>query len=185
MSDEVVIRHCAPTLASIKAGSLFTSRFESEEAMRRSLRGLNQRLRGKGLMAIPLRWREGVGLIYLYRPHMLEKELQQTEALRLLAEFGYTGGQPAAQLRHLAGRLHAEEGFPHEIGLFLSYPPEDVDGFIRGDREAKCCGAWKVYGDVRRAQRTFESYKRCTSSYMSRWQQGWSIEQLIAHSQPA
>lgn len=48
MSDEVVIRHCAPTLASIKAGSLFTSRFESEEEMRRSLRGLNQRLRGRG-----------------------------------------------------------------------------------------------------------------------------------------
>lgn len=180
MSDEVVIRHCAPTLASIKTGSLFTSRFRSEEEMRKSLRTLNQRIRGRGLMVIPLRWRDGVGLIYLYRPSRLEQDLQQEDAARLLAEIGYAGGSPAAQLRHLAGRLHEGEDFPHEIGLFLSYPPEDVDGFIRGECEAKYCGAWKVYGDVQAAQRVFDSYRRCTSSYMKRWQQGWSIEQLIS-----
>ena len=178
MSDEVLIRHCAPTLASIKAGSLFTSRFESEQEMRGSLRRLNQRLRAKGLMAIPLRGREGVGLIYLYRPQLLEKDLQQQDARRLLAAFGYEAGGTASQLRCLAGRLHDGECFPHEIGLFLSYPPEDVDGFIRGDREVRLCGAWKVYGDVQAARRTFERYKRCTSSYMKRYRQGWTIEQL-------
>ena len=35
--------------------------------------------------------------------------------------------------------------FPHEVGLFLSYPPEDVKGFI--DHRAnnfKCAGLWTV-----------------------------------------
>ena len=31
---------------------------------------------------------------------------------------------------HLIHRLRSEGEFPHEIGLFLSYPPEDVLGFI-------------------------------------------------------
>lgn len=92
MSEEILIRHCAPTLASIKTGRLFTSRFESEEAMRGSLRELNRRIRSKGLNAIPLRCREGIGLIYLYRPQRLEKDLQQQDAAKLLADFGYQAG---------------------------------------------------------------------------------------------
>ena len=33
MSDEHIIRYCAPTLASMKTGSLFTCPFEGREAM--------------------------------------------------------------------------------------------------------------------------------------------------------
>ena len=38
--------------------------------------------------------------------------------------------------------------FPHEVGLFLSYPPEDVKGFIaHRANDFKCAGLWKVYGN--------------------------------------
>lgn len=178
MSDEVIIRHCAPTLARIKTGSLFNTRFPSRESMNASLRRLNQRLRGKGLRAIPLRYHEGAGLIYLYRPERLHADLMDEQANRLLAEFGYSEGLPERRLRQLASRMAENGDFPHEIGLFLSYPPEDVDGFIHRHDEAKCCGAWKVYGDVEAAQAAFERYRRCTSSYLQRWTQGASIEQL-------
>lgn len=178
MSDEIVIRHCAPTLACIKTGSLFNSCFESREAMKESIRELNRRIREKGLRAIPLRYRDGVGLIYLYRPQRLCADLKDEQAAALLTKYGYAAGHQAGCLRHLAARMEGSDGFPHEIGLFLSYPPEDVDGFIHRRGEAKCSGAWKVYGDVQAAQATFDRYRRCTSSYMKRWQQGWSIEQL-------
>lgn len=178
MSDEVVIRHCAPTLASIKTGSLFTSRFASLEAMRESLRRLNRRIRSKGLRVIPLRYREGVGLIYLYRPQRLCADLLDDHAVRLLSQMGYSAAHPEGCLRRLAARLSEAAEFPHEIGLFLSYPPEDVDGFMNRHGEAKCVGTWKVYGDVQAARRTFERYRRCTSLSLRRWQQGWSIEQL-------
>lgn len=180
MSDEVVIRHCAPTMARIKTGSLFTSRFQTQEEMRGSLRNLNRRIRSKGMMAIPLRYRSGVGLIYLYRPALLDADLKREESSRLLSEFGYQDGSAASCLRRLALRLAEEGDFPHEIGLFLSYPPEDVDGFIRSPGDAKYTGAWKVYGDVAAARSIFARYKRCTEGCMRRWQQGWSIEQLTA-----
>ena len=50
--------------------------------------------------------------------------------------------------------------FPHEVGLLLSYPPEDVKGFI--DHRAggfKCAGLWRVYGDEEKARSLFEKYK--------------------------
>ena len=69
--------------------------------------------------------------------------------------------------------------FPHEVGLFLSYPPEDVKGFI--DHRAnnfKCTGPWKVYGDEQAAKNIFEKYEVCSKIYSLQWQQGKSIEQL-------
>ena len=51
-------------------------------------------------------------------------------------------------------RLRRESDFPHEVGLFLGYPPRDVEGFIREKaRRAKCTGAWKVYGDEEAARK--------------------------------
>lgn len=178
MSEETVIRHCAPTLASIKTGSLFTSAFASRADMNAGVISLNRRLRAKGLRVVPLRYREGVGLIYLYRPRRLQADLTGEQAAKLLREAGYSAASPEQCIRHLALRLAENAEFPHEIGLFLGYPPEDVEGFIHRRGEAKCTGIWKVYGDVEAAQRTFARYRRCTSAYLQRFWQGWSIERL-------
>ena len=44
MSEEYLIRNCAPTLAGIKTGSLFTCPYSSKAEVISSLRGLNQKL---------------------------------------------------------------------------------------------------------------------------------------------
>ena len=69
--------------------------------------------------------------------------------------------------------------FPHEVWLFLSYPPEDVKGFI--DHRAnnfKCTGPWKVYGDEEKARSLFAKYKKCTEIYCALWQSGSKLEQF-------
>ena len=69
--------------------------------------------------------------------------------------------------------------FPHEVGVFLGYPPEDVDGFI-GNRACghKCVGCWKVYGEEEAARKTFAKYQKCTRVYCEQWARGASIERL-------
>ena len=65
------------------------------------------------------------------------------------------------------------------MGLFLSYPPEDVKGFI--DHRAsgfKCAGLWKVYGDEEKARSLFWKYRKCTEIYCTLWQSGSKLEQL-------
>ena len=73
MSNEMLIRCCAPTMASLKTGNMFNCPFGSREEMLSELRGLNQILGRKGLRVLPLRWSDGRALVYLYRPKMLER----------------------------------------------------------------------------------------------------------------
>lgn len=78
-----------------------------------------------------------------------------------------------------ACRFREGKEFPHEIGLFLSYPPEDVKGFINHRAGGfKCAGLWKVYGDEEKARSLFEKYKKCTEIYCALWQSGLKLEQL-------
>ena len=48
MSEEYLIRNCAPTLAGIKTGSLFTCPYSCKAEVISSLRGLNQSFYQKG-----------------------------------------------------------------------------------------------------------------------------------------
>ncbi len=78
MSNETLIRCCAPTMACLKTGSMFNCVFDSQKQMTEELRYLNQRLRHKGLRILPLRWRDGKVLLYLYRPKLLERDLARS-----------------------------------------------------------------------------------------------------------
>lgn len=177
MHDEMVIRHCAPTLASIKTGSLF-SPCETEKEVLRSVRELNRRLGCKGLRVMPLRRRDGKCLVYVYRPGKLARDLNDEHARSILAELDYPSGSPCSCLKRLRERLRTSEEFPHEIGLFLGYPPEDVASFMGKQEEAKCVGCWKVYGDEARARRLFAQYEHCTSIYLRHYALGKCIERL-------
>ena len=178
MSNETLIRCCAPTIACLKTGNMFNCVFDSQKQMTEELRLLNQRLREKGLRILPLRWRDGKALLYLYRPKLLERDLRDPLSRKLLAECGYTCGNAGVCLARLISRLRAGEDFPHEVGLFLGYPPADVDGFMHRKHACKLSGIWKVYDDVEGAARQFARCKRCTEVYLRRYRQGYSLDRL-------
>ena len=178
MSEETIIRCCAPTLAAIKTGSLFNCSFDSREEMTDSLRAVNRCLIRKGVCALPLRFRDRKALIYLYRPPMLEKDLKDPVAAEILRGCGYPEGRPIHRILYLMGRLRDCESFPHEIGLFLGYPAVDVRGFIR-HAQCKCAGLWKVFeSDEEEAKRMFARCHRCTAGYLRRNREGWDLSRL-------
>ena len=79
----------------------------------------------------------------------------------------------------LIRRFRESGEFPHEVGLFLSYPPEDVKGFIaHRANDFKCAGLWKVYGDEEKARALFAKYKKCTEIYCALRQSGSRLVQL-------
>lgn len=179
MSDDYLIRNCAPTLAGIKTANLFTCPFDSQQELVQAIRQMNTRLKGKGLRLLPLRMSRGKALIYLYRPQKLAEDLSDSLAVRLLQQQGYMPGSCQKSLVQLVRKLRCQEDFPHEIGLFLGYPPEDVHGFItQGPGCCKCTGCWKVYGDEDAARKKFAQYKKCTQIYCRLWAEGDNIERL-------
>ena len=179
MSEEILIRQGAPTLAGIKTGSLFPCPCENREDLLADIRRLNRRLSPKGLCLLPIRFLAGQALLYLYRPAELRRDLRDARVSELLRQAGYEDESCARCVARLACRFRESGEFPHEVGLFLSYPPEDVKGFI--DYRAnnfKCTGPWKVYGDEGKARSLFAKYKKCTEIYCALWQSGSKLEQL-------
>ncbi|MGN1192930.1 MAG: DUF3793 family protein [Dorea sp.] len=179
MSDEMIIRHCSPTLAGVKTGNIFSYSYVDRKALFLSVRSLNRRLVPKGVRVIPLKMCSNRVLLYVYRPNKLRADLAVEDASKLLKEYGYSVEDSAKCVVRLSKRLYGSEEFPHEIGLFLGYPPEDVRGFIDNHAEGyKCVGCWKVYGDENSAKKKFDCYKKCTDVFWSQWANGKSIERL-------
>ena len=179
VSDDQIVRYCAPTLAGIKTGSLFTLRNASEDFMS-DISAFNRTMREKGVRIIPLRACGNHMLIYLYRPEMLERDLKDPKAVNILKRFGYPVSSSDRCVVKLANRLSTSPVFPHEIGLFLGYPPTDVSGFINNPNEGYCAvGYWKVYSDVEGAKRIFKRYKQCTEEYGRMLRSGRTLEQIV------
>ena len=181
MSEDLLIRHCSPTLAGIKTGNLFSCACPSRKDLTRDLCRLNKKLVPKGIRVLPLRVCKGRALIYAYRPHALESDLTDHRARALLLKYGYVPENPNGCVVHLIHRLRSEGEFPHEIGLFLGYPVEDVRGFIeqRG-KDCKLSGYWKVYGDEQAARRLFHQFDRCRDTARGYIERGMTILELFA-----
>ncbi len=180
MEEWLLATHCAPTLAGLKTGSLFTCRISGRAQIAETIADWNRMFSGKGLFAKVLRIFQDRALIYVYRKTRLEADLSGIKVQHFLRGHGYVSGDIEQMLLHLAKRVRDNEEFPHEIGLFLGYPFEDVKGFIENKgKNCKCVGCWKVYTDECRAREIFSAYRYCTEFYCRRIREGVSIQQLI------
>ncbi len=91
----------------------------------------------------------------------------------------YEGKNLQEMLEQLSQRLCASDSFPHEIGLFLGYPIEDVKDFIKNEgRNCKLAGTWKVYHDEQNARKTFCKFKKCTDIYCQMLGKGTPLRRL-------
>lgn len=174
--EQVLAYHCAPALAGMKPANLISC--PQRELPRWRALGLS--LQGKGIRLRVLCCCERHALLLVYRPKVMRTHLQRAEVRAYLQREGYPGADMEAALQHLEQRLAGLPSFPHEAGIFLGYPPEDVEGFRRyGGRCCKLCGYWKVYGDERRAQATFARYTRCRDDLCRLMAQGLPLARIL------
>lgn len=179
MFEEFLLKHCSPTLAGLKLGSLFTYSFSSPQELYDSLECWNKELNEKGICLHLLRLSTHRGLVYVYRPRMLQDLLLQENIQHFLSAYGYENICLENVLLRLTGRFSCQQDFPHEIGIFLGYPLGDVIGFIENQgQNCLCTGCWKVYCNACEAQKLFARFRKCRSVYESLFLQGRSIKQL-------
>lgn len=163
-----MVEHCAPALAGLKLGNLFRYESDRESELYATVAYWDARLSSFGIRLSVLKNcpQHKSFLVYLYREKRLREALCQTEISDFLIARGYMPSSTSTLLDELSQRLCLSESFPHEIGVFLGYPLEDVIGFIEnGGRDSACLGFWKVYGDSAKAEKTFESYRKCIKIY--------------------
>lgn len=85
----------------------------------------------KGISMFKVSEGEDYVLLLFYRAGALWRDLNRAKAKEILVQCGYRIEDTLQEkLDFLRMRMQIRKSFPHEIGLFLGYPAEDVAGFI-------------------------------------------------------
>ncbi len=179
--ERALAYHGGPALAGIKAANLISFAFARYPALPQLLTEYGAALGQRDICLDPLACCKERCLLLVYRRAVLWRHLSSPQILAILLQTGYqVDGPPETLLAQLRRRLADGQGFPHEIGAFLGYPPQDVKGFLQhGGKEYKCCGQWKVYGDVAQAQACFARYDHCRRCLCRRLAGGNSLLELF------
>lgn len=123
-----------------------------------------------------------------YRPSLVGAMLHETAKRAFLEDAEYATESVQALVHSLQARMRAyyqaaergdrRPGYPHEVGLLLGYPLEDVRGFMAGRRET-CRGPWKAYGDERAARERFGRIALREGRCQARYRQGLAFGELF------
>ena len=126
------VTQCAPVLAGLKVANLFRWVEPDANAMHAMAERWAAELKPKGVTVSIIKECPVTHayLVYVYRAKNLEENLRQPDVQQYLLREGYPQGGLQECLDHLSQRLCCEAEFPHEIGVFLGYPLEDVVGFV-------------------------------------------------------
>ena len=204
--ERAIVKHCSPALVGIKPACLFNvpddfaphegqeTAHEQRASQLRNARldalvaRANRQLAGTSVHVRVLARRSCGALVLVYRPQLLARELSAPHAAATMFSWGYETTGPGwleAAITRLGRRLEnrhrcsANGGFPHEVGLFLGYPYDDVMAFIEHEgRDYLCCGCWKVYSNQQSAETCFARYKRCTRDCEAMLGRGATLAEL-------
>ena len=180
--EHILGRHCAPTFSGIKAASLISLPRAAYGKCEVWLKQYALFLQQRGIKFILLATMSQRVLVLIYHEKQLANALNQLAARHLLGQYGYPEAATLAELlKHLQQRCQLAKEFPHEIGLFLDYPPADVQGYITHQGQDFCyAGYWKIYHNEATTRALFDQITACTESFCYQLDHGVPMEKLLA-----
>lgn len=172
---------CAPVIMGIKVSNLLCIKKEDEALVESILNGTR--------IAFYCLGRQNKRTIYLlFRSPEFEKYLNKVSVQKQLFQYGYRElsflGVLGKFKKRYTGYMRNQNKFPHELGILLGYPIEDVDGFIKNKGENYLyAGYWKVYKDVEEKKLLFDAYESAKEGVLLLVAHGYSIRSIIEYAQ--
>lgn len=168
---------CAPLLTGIKLSNLLTVAKDRN-------REVECVFRNTDITVYTLCQTQNRITMLLFRERELLAYLERKEVKNTMRMFGYQTLRLTDIFENLCARyqkyMSDRLSFPHELGLLLGYPVEDVLGFIRNEgKNYLYSGYWKVYGDVAKAKQTFASYNAAKEEAIRLIFSGADITELV------
>lgn len=120
----------------------------------------------------------------IYRSTQLISYLKEPKVKELLYRLGYQNQNVQYLLYSLKEKYESYMrnglSFPHELGLILGYPVEDVYGFIvNKGQNFLLIGYWKVYANVSEKQKLFDQYNMAKETMIRLISNGASVLEII------
>ncbi len=108
---------------------------------------------------INLRECENALIILVYDAKELVKYIFKEENKFFLKKLGYSDESNLDIYLEKLKRRYEEFNCPHELGVFLGYPLNDVKDFMDcSNKKCLACGYWRVYNDYNTAKEIFNTY---------------------------
>lgn len=172
---QIVLR-CAPFLKGMKAAS-------AVNIEKQYCPGLEEVLADTGIEYRYLSKDKGRCLVFFYRRKEFSDYLKRADVREFLECCGYRCPGPEKVLDRLSDRIcryiRRDAGFPHEIGVFLDYPIDDVRCFMeQKGKGGVMTGYWKVYHDPGKAQLIFQAYDKARISAVNEFLAGETIKEI-------
>lgn len=175
--DVQLALQCAPLILGLRI-SLFLTVTDQQ------LKRIENILRDRKISLYKICEHYGKMAVLLFYEEKLEEYFAEETVWNLLSRLGYSGGSFYDFMDFFAERykkfLKNEIPFPHEMGIFLGYPTEDVMGYLEnaGDNYL-CAGDWKVYKNVQEKRRLFSQFDRARDVLVSLILQGNSLVEAV------
>jgi hypothetical protein len=155
----IIAYNIAPTLKRLKAATTVTL-CKHDRNMFNLWKEHKQSITNKlNVCAFELKETDRAIIVLFYDKKLLEEKINDASCSNFLIDFGYT---PEVELEENLKILSLRFGklvCPHELGIFLGFPLEDVKEFINNpQKECLLCGYWKVYYNKDRALQIFKYY---------------------------
>ena len=164
-TEKFFLYSASPVLAGIRPAVLVSFQNCCREAW---LRCSDSICRESGLSARMLYEKNGMFSLLIYNRRHLEMKAGSPKSREILDTYGYPASCGADELLSRLTERSAGCRFPHEIGVFLGYPPDDVISFIeKKGRNYLCCRYWKVYHDEVKAEEIFRRIDDAKSEAVS------------------
>ena len=167
---------CAPVITGIKISNLLSVSCEDAGQVK-------DILKGTGIQCYCLYRQEKKYIYFLFRTKEFEAYLQEPDVRQVLLRLGYKDFTVTKVIRAFQRRYEAYIQyckFPHEIGLLLGYPIEDVKGFmINKGKNYLYAGYWKVYENVEEKKLLFDAYESAKEGLLLLVGNGYEMKSII------
>ena len=118
-------------------------------------------------------------IIMIYDEIILEKELNNDSYIEFLRNIGYPSSADVNYYINTLKSRYEKYHCPHELGLFLGIPFQDVKDFMEcTTKRCLLCGYWKVYNDSNKAKEIFNKYDKVKEYTIKNMLQGNSSRSL-------
>ena len=146
---------------------------------------MKQVLERSGISHYLLLESEDKATFLVYREDGLKAYLMQDRVCQSMKSFGYESLDLNDVLscfqKRYADCMEQIAEFPHEMGLLLGYPVEDVEGFIENKgHNYLYAGYWKVYGHVEEKKALFNRYEEARKVLIQLLASGRSVSEMAA-----
>lgn len=172
-----IVMQCAPVIAGLKISNLLIVGNHNREHVKTILKKTG------------LCWKELLNLnnqttFLVYQSEKLKEYLMQQNVQDLMKRLGYQSCTQQELVENVQKKYRDymvyRGAFPHEMGLLLGYPAEDVYGFIENDgKNFLFSGYWKVYENMPAKKKLFMKFEQARETMLQLISCGISIIDVI------